>query len=111
ESSKPFAPVYILQKVWSKGLDHWTTKALKDAFAKDLNLNILLDAEIALLRDTIREGLQDGHWDMKVGEKIYLKTDVGAIREALAVGGFPDISKVPHPKGHSPLQDFSKDWG
>lgn len=75
EGSKPFAPVYILQKVWSKGLDHWTTKALKDAFAKDLNLNILLDAEIALLRDTIREGLQEGHWDMKVGEKVYLKTD------------------------------------
>ena len=46
EGSKPFAPVYILQKVWSKGLDHWTTKALKDAFAKDLDLNILLDAEI-----------------------------------------------------------------
>jgi hypothetical protein len=75
EGSKPFAPVYILQKVWSKGLDHWTTKALKDAFAKDLNLNILLDAEISLLRDTIREGLKEGHWDMKVGEKVYLKTD------------------------------------
>ena len=82
EGSKPFAPVYILQKVWSKGLDHWTTKALKDAFAKDLNLNILLDAEISLLRDTIREGLQDGHWDMKVGEKVYIKTEVGAIRES-----------------------------
>ena len=75
EDSKPFAPVYVLQKVWSKGLDHWTTKALKDAFAKDLNLNILLDAEVSLLRDTIRQGLQDGHWDMKVGEKVYIKTD------------------------------------
>ena len=81
ESSKPFAPVYILQKVWSKGLDHWTTKALRDAFAKNLNLNILLDAEISMLRDTIRQGLQEGHWDMKVGEKIYLKTDVGAFHE------------------------------
>ena len=40
-----------------------------------MNLNILLDAEIALLRDTIRQGLQDGHWDLKVGEKVYLKTD------------------------------------
>lgn len=80
EGSKPFAPVYILQKVWSKGLDYWTTKALKDAFAKDLNLNILLDAEISLLRDTIRQGLQEGHWDLKVGEKVYIKTDVGAFR-------------------------------
>ncbi|MEO0012492.1 MAG: hypothetical protein RLZZ535_881, partial [Cyanobacteriota bacterium] len=52
--------------------------ALKDAFAKDLNLNILLDAEIALLRDTIREGLQDGHWDMKVGEKVYIKSEQDA---------------------------------
>ncbi len=78
EGSKPFAPVYILQKVWSKGLDHWTTKALKDAFAKDLNLNILLDAEISLLRDTIRQGLQDGHWDMKVGEKVYIKSEQDA---------------------------------
>lgn len=75
EDSKPFAPVYILQKVWSKGLDYWTTKALRDAFTKDLNLNILLDAEISLLRDTIRQGLQDGDWDMKVGEKVYIKTD------------------------------------
>ncbi len=57
ESAKSFAPVYILQKVWSRGLDSLTTKALKDTFAKDLNLNILLDAEIALLRDTIRKGL------------------------------------------------------
>jgi hypothetical protein len=78
EGSKPFAPVYILQKVWSKGLEQLTTKALKDAFAKDLNLNILLDAEISLLRDTIRQGLQEGHWDLKVGEKVYIKTDVGA---------------------------------
>ncbi len=85
EGSKPFAPVYILQKVWSKGLDRWTTKALKDAFAKDLNLNILLDAEITLLRDTIRQGLQDGHWDMKVGEKVYIKSDVGANRDVGAV--------------------------
>ena len=78
EGSKPFAPVYILQKVWSKGLDHWTTKALRDAFAKDLKLNILLDAEISLLRDTIRQGLQDGHWDMKVGEKVYIQSEQDA---------------------------------
>lgn len=82
EGSKPFAPVYILQKVWSKGLDHWTTKALKDAFAKDLNLNILLDAEIALLRDTIRQGLQDGHWDLKVERAscplVYIKSEQDA---------------------------------
>ncbi|WP_319422349.1 hypothetical protein [Pleurocapsa sp. FMAR1] len=45
-----------MQKVWSKELDHWTTKALKDAFAKDLNLNILLDAEISLLQNTILQG-------------------------------------------------------
>jgi Protein of unknown function (DUF499) len=86
EGSKPFAPVYILQKVWSKGLDSLTTKALKDAFAKDLNLNILLDAEIALLRDTIRQGLQEGHWDLRVGrascpsegEKVYIKSEQDA---------------------------------
>ncbi len=78
EGSKPFAPVYILQKVWSKGLDRLTTKALKDAFAKDLNLNILLDAEMALLRDTIRQGLQDGHWDLKIGEKVYIKSEQDA---------------------------------
>ena len=82
EGSKSFAPAYILHKVWSRGLDNLTTKALKDAFAKDLNLNILLDAEVNLLRDTIRQGLQDGHWDMKVGEKVYIKTDVGANRHS-----------------------------
>jgi hypothetical protein len=77
EKAKPFAPAYILQKVWQAGLDHWTTKALRDAFAKDLNLNILMDAEIAMLRDTIRQGLQDGHWDMKVGDRLFIKTDDG----------------------------------
>ena len=82
EGSKPFAPVYILQKVWSKGLDHWTTKNLRDTFAKNINLNILLDAEISMLRDTIRQGLQDGHWDMKVGEKVYIKIDVRANRDS-----------------------------
>ncbi|MDJ0692355.1 MAG: hypothetical protein QNJ41_28190 [Xenococcaceae cyanobacterium MO_188.B32] len=29
---------------------------------------------------------------------------VGANGETVAVGGFPDISKLSHPKGHSPLQ-------
>ncbi|AFZ28383.1 putative ATPase (AAA+ superfamily) (plasmid) [Cylindrospermum stagnale PCC 7417] len=72
-----YAPAYILQKVWLSGLTYWTTKALKEAFAKDLSLNILLDAELSKLRDTIRQGLQTGSWDMKVGEKLFIKTDEG----------------------------------
>lgn len=79
EDAKPFAPAFILQKVWPAGLDFWTTKALRDAFAKDLSLNILLDAEVAMLRDTIRQGLQQGSWDLKVGERLFIKTDEGAI--------------------------------
>ncbi|MEG4326916.1 DUF499 domain-containing protein [Microcoleus sp. herbarium5] len=75
EEAKPFAPAFILQKVWPAGLDSWTTKALRDAFAKDLSLNILLDAEVSMLRDTIREGLKMGNWDMKVGERLFIKTD------------------------------------
>ncbi|MEB3310904.1 MAG: AAA family ATPase, partial [Snowella sp.] len=75
EPLKPYAPAFILQKVWPAGLDHWTTKALREAFAKDLSLKFLIDAEIALLRETIRRGLTDGQWDMKVGEKVYIKTD------------------------------------
>ena len=50
-----------------------------------INLKILLDAEISLLRDTIRTGLKEGHWDMKVGhwdmkvgEKVYIKTEQDA---------------------------------
>ncbi|MEG3934083.1 DUF499 domain-containing protein [Microcoleus sp. T3_B1] len=75
EEAKPFAPAFILQKVWPVGLDSWTTKALRDAFAKDLSLNILLDAEVSMLRETIREGLKMGNWDMKVGERLFIKTD------------------------------------
>lgn len=37
-----------------------------------MSLNILLDAEVPKLRDTIRKGLQEGNWDMKVGSKIYI---------------------------------------
>ncbi|MBD2302327.1 ATP-binding protein [Nostoc sp. FACHB-190] len=79
DEAPSYAPAYILQKVWSSGLTYWTTKALKEAFAKDLGLNILLDAEISKLRDTIRQGLQAGSWDMKVGEKLFIKTDDGKI--------------------------------
>ena len=75
KANQSFAPAYILQKVWSKGLDHWSTKALRDAFAKDLRLNILLPGEFTSLRETIRKGLQDRHWDLKIGEKVYIKTD------------------------------------
>ncbi|MEG5062752.1 DUF499 domain-containing protein [Microcoleus sp. B3-A4] len=75
EEAKPFAPAFILQKVWPAGLDSWTTKALRDAFAKDLSLNILLDAEVSMLRETIREGLKMGNWDMKVGDRLFIKTD------------------------------------
>ncbi|MGB3653964.1 MAG: DUF499 domain-containing protein [Rivularia sp. (in: cyanobacteria)] len=75
EDALAYAPAYILQKVWLAGLQHWTTKALKEEFAKNLGLNILLDAEVSKLRDTIRQGLQNGNWDMKVGEKMFIKTD------------------------------------
>jgi hypothetical protein len=75
DDAQEFAPAYILQKVWPKGIDHWTTKALKETFAKDLSLNIFLDAEISKLRETIRNGILNGVWDMKVGEKVFIKTD------------------------------------
>lgn len=75
EDSGPYAPAYVLQKVWPPGIDHWTTKALREQFAKDLGLNILLDAEVSKLRDTIRRGLQAGQWDMKVGDRLFIKTD------------------------------------
>ncbi len=73
ENALAYAPAYILQKVWLAGLQHWTTKALKEEFAKNLGLNILLDAEVIKLKDTIRQGLQNGNWDMKVGEKMFIK--------------------------------------
>lgn len=77
DEAPSYAPAYILQKVWLSGLTHWTTKALKEAFAKDLSLNIFVEAELSKLRDTIRQGLQTGNWDMKVGEKLFIKTDDG----------------------------------
>jgi Protein of unknown function (DUF499) len=77
EDAPPYAPAYILQKVWLAGLDHWTTKNLREAFSKDLSLNILIDADVSKLRDSIRQGLQTGQWDMKVGEKVYIKSDDG----------------------------------
>lgn len=75
EDAAAYAPAYILQKVWLAGLDHWTTKSLKEAFAKDMNLNILLDAELSKLRDTIRQGLTSGQWDLRFGDRLFIKTD------------------------------------
>jgi hypothetical protein len=79
EDAGAFAPAYILQKVWLAGLDHWTTKALKEEFAKTLSLQILLDADIPKLRETIRKGIQEGQWDLKVGTKVYIRGDDGKL--------------------------------
>lgn len=73
--AKPFAPAYILQKVWLKGIDSWSTKSLKEEFSKNLALNLPIDAETPKLRHTIQRGLVEGQWDMKVGERLYIKTD------------------------------------
>ncbi len=75
DDSAPYAPAYILQKVWSAGLEHWTTKSLREAFAKDLSLNILVDAEVSKLRDTIRKGLETGQWDLKMGDRLFIKVE------------------------------------
>ncbi|MCA6573123.1 MAG: ATP-binding protein [Pseudanabaena sp. M57BS1SP1A06MG] len=79
EDAGAFAPAYISQKVWLAGLDHWTTKALKEEFAKTLSLQILLDADIPKLRETIRKGIQEGQWDLKVGTKVYIRGDDGKL--------------------------------
>jgi len=79
EDAGAFAPAYILQKVWLAGLDHWTTKALKEEFAKSLGLQMLLDADIPKLRETIRKGIQEGQWDLKVGTKVYICGDDGKL--------------------------------
>jgi hypothetical protein len=77
EEAKPYAPAFILQKVWSSGLDSISTKGIKDAFAKDLSLKFLMGREISLLRETIVKGLQEGQWDMKVGGQLFIKTELG----------------------------------
>ena len=79
EDAGAFAPAYILQKVWLAGLDHWTTKALKEEFAKSLGLQMLLDADIPKLRETIRKGIQEGQWDLKVGTKVYIRGEDGKL--------------------------------
>jgi len=79
EDAGAFAPAYILQKVWLAGIDHWTTKAVREQFAKDLGLNMLLDADIPKLRETIRKGIQEGQWDLKVGSSVYICSDDGKL--------------------------------
>lgn len=75
DQAKPFAPAYILQKVWLSGIDHWTTKSLREEFAKNLALNMPIEAEIPRLRETVKRGLVEGQWDMKVGERLFIKAD------------------------------------
>jgi|GEM_PF-347669 len=74
DNALPYAAAYVLQKVWSIGLESITTKGLKEAFAKDLGLSLFLDQEINHLRDTIRQGLKAGNWDLKVGDRVYIQT-------------------------------------
>jgi Protein of unknown function (DUF499) len=75
EDSPPYAAAYVLQKVWAPGLESITTKGLREAFAKDLGLNLFVEHEISNLRSTIRQGLIEGQWDLKVAERVYIKTD------------------------------------
>ena len=74
DDAAPYAPAYVRQKVWPVGLEHWPTKSLREAFAKDLGLHILLDAEVAKLRDTLQQGLTDGQWDLKFGDSLFMQT-------------------------------------
>ncbi len=79
EDAGAFAPAYILQKVWLAGIDYWTTKALKEEFSKNLGLQMLLDADISKLRETVREGIRSGQWDLKIGTKVYIRGDDGKL--------------------------------
>ena len=72
--AKPFAPAYVLQKVWLRGLEAMTTRALRDEFSKNLALNLPIEAEIPKLRQTFERGILEGQWDLKVGDRIYMKT-------------------------------------
>jgi hypothetical protein len=73
DDAKPFAPAYVLQKVWPAGIDQWTTKALREAFAKNTSLNMLLEGEWSKLRETIAAGVNEGQWDLKSGAQVFIK--------------------------------------
>jgi hypothetical protein len=73
--TSPYAPAFVLQRFWPAGLDSITTKGLRDEFAKNLALNLPIDAEIPQLRATIQQGLAQGHWDAKQGDRILIKTE------------------------------------
>lgn len=75
DDAAPYAPAYLLQKVWPAGLDRWSTRALKEAFAKDLSLHLLLEGEVSKLRDTLRSGILQGHWDLQVGDRRFVKAE------------------------------------
>ena len=77
--SPHFAPAFILQRVWPAGKSNLTTKELREAFAKNPHLNILLDNENDKLKETIKTGIQRGDWDLKVGEKLFIKPDQGNV--------------------------------
>ncbi|MFO7031984.1 AAA family ATPase [Limnospira fusiformis CCALA 023] len=80
EDAKPFAPAYILQKVWPAGVEHWTTKSLWEEFSKNLGLNLPIEAEKLKLRETIRAGLLGGCWDMAIAQKVYIKVPDAPLR-------------------------------
>lgn len=72
DEAPPFAPAYILQKVWPAGIDNWTAKAMREAFAKNINLNMFLEGELSKLRDTIRTGVEQEQWDLKFGQQVFI---------------------------------------
>jgi hypothetical protein len=79
ENANALAPAYVLQKVWPVGVQHWTTKALSETFAEDISLNIFLESDLVQLRDTLKKGLEDGQWDLKIGNTVYIRDASGKL--------------------------------
>ena len=72
--AKELAPAYVLQKAWPAGMDSLSTKKLREQFSKEMGLSLPLDAETPKLRKTICQGLESGQWDLKIGDRVYIKT-------------------------------------
>lgn len=58
--SATLAAEYVLSKAWDAGQEHITTEDLRRAFARKINLRLILD--INQLKMTIRNGIERGVW-------------------------------------------------
>ncbi len=111
--SPPLQAKFVRSKAWEQGQTHLTTEDLRKAFARKMNLRMLLD--VNQLKKTIRNGIEQGVWvyydaagqkgynasspqpSIQISEETFLYAPEEYARLGWPIAGVTDIAPPPEP--------------